>query len=117
MQMKKLNGLIVVTALVTAFLGYCHFSAMPLTFTQERWKDAQEKNDRVTLYRMSKDLSDKIDNGLIRSRSEAEKILGVKELGRIGLSRPIYLILSEPWYLSLRFDDSDVLFDHGIYPD
>ena len=100
-----------------ALLIYSHFSSRSLAFTQERWKNALEEKDRVSLYRMSEDLSEKVDEGLIRSRVDAEEILGVEEFERIGLSRPAYLVLTIPYYLSLRFDQSGVLIDHGVYPD
>lgn len=71
----------------------------------------------MTLYRMSQDLSEKIDGGLIRFRSETEEILGVKEFGKIPLSQPACLIATIPWYPSLRFDGEDVLLDHWVVGD
>jgi len=116
----------ILSAATLAFLcivGYKVFIGNFITeleFNQASWREAILTGDRKTLYRMSSDLSEKINDGYIQTMPDAEEKLSITIDSRrvkIPLKRQVYFIATEPWYLRLEFDDAGKLYKHIIVPD
>ena len=117
--MKWLNKHPLITLLIVFIACYSAYliKSSKLEFNQTDWKNAYSKNNTSLMYRMSKSLCNKINNGIIKNTNDASNILGLKNVTmntRISLNKPI---LPYPYYLSLSFNKSGQLISHGVYPD